>query len=564
MASKRIVVVGGSAAGPKAASRAKRMNQDAEVVLIQRAPELSMASCAYPYFIKGEVAKRDQLLSTPTGVVRNPTFFEGAKGVHAYVETEVESIDRAAKKIVAKNLRDGSTQEIEYDSLILCTGANPRMPPLPGSDLKGITPLHAMKDADFLASVRGNPEIKRAVIIGGGLIGIETSEALQHIGLEVTVVELLPQILMFLDWELALVVENHVRANTVDVIEENGVSEYLGENGAVTGVRLKDGREIPCDLVVVSIGVSPNTELARNAGLTIGETGGIQVDAHMKTSDPSIYAAGDCTEKVNRITGKKCLAPFGDVANLEGRVAGENAAIGDTATFPGVVLSGICKVFNLSAGSTGLSERMARAAGYDVLTATNAGPDKPGFMGGKLVISKMVIERETERVLGFQCIGAGDVNRQVAEAATAVNLGAKLSDLVNLDLPYAPPFSLALDHFLTTAHVAENKLRGLFHGVNCSYVLEASKKEPKPFMLDVRSPDEWEEIRIGIGEILIPLGNLRNRLNELPQDKDAEILCWCKVSMRGYEAERILAAHGWTNIKVMEGGVMAWPFEREK
>ncbi|MDK2957609.1 MAG: hypothetical protein PWQ57_3107 [Desulfovibrionales bacterium] len=564
MPSKRIVVIGGSAAGPKAAARAKRMNQDAEVVLIQRAPELSMASCAYPYYIKGEVKERNLLLSTPTGVVRDPGYFGGSKGVTAYVKTEVEAVDRKAKKIKARNLDDNAPLEFDYDKLILCTGARPRMPPIPGSDLKGITPLHALKDADYLAALRENPDVQRVAIIGGGLIGIETCEALKHIGKHVTVVEMLPQILVFLDWEFAKLLENHVRSSGVDVILENGVSSFLGKDGAVSGVKLNNGTEIPCDLAVVSIGVAPNVDLAKDAGLAIGASGGIEVNAHMRTSDPDIYAAGDCTEKVNRITGKKCLAPYGDIANLEGRVAGENAAIGDTAEFPGVVHSGICKVFDFAAGSTGLSERLARQEGYDVLTAVNASPDKPGFMGAKMVFSKIVVDKDTRRVLGFQCVGPGNVNRELSEAAAAVNMGAKLDDFVNMDLPYAPPFSLALDHIIATAHIAQNKLRGLMDGVSASYTLEASRKDAPPYLLDVRSPQEYEEMRLGIGETLIPLGKLRDRLGELPQDKDAEIICWCKISMRGYEAARVLEAHGWTNVKVMEGGVMAWPYPREK
>jgi NADPH-dependent 2,4-dienoyl-CoA reductase/sulfur reductase-like enzyme/rhodanese-related sulfurtransferase len=564
MSSKRIVVIGGSAAGPKAAARAKRMNQDAEVVLIQSAPELSMASCAYPYYIKGEVKERDMLLSTPTGVVRDPAYFGSCKGVTAYVKTEVEAIDRKAKKIKAKNLDDNAPLEFDYDKLIICTGAKPRLPPIPGSDLPGITPLHALKDADYLAALRDNPDVQRVVIIGGGLIGIETCEALKHIGKHVTVVEMLPQILVFLDWEFAKLLEGHVKSSGVDVILENGVSSFLEKNGAVAGVKLNNGTEIPCDLTVVSIGVTPNVELAKAAGLTIGASGGIEVNAYMQTSDPDIYAAGDCTEKLNRITGKKCLAPYGDIANLEGRVAGENAAIGETATFPGVVHSGICKVFDFTAGSTGLSERLAKQEGYDVLTAVNASPDKPGFMGAKLVFSKMVVDKDSKRVLGVQCVGPGNVNRELSEAAAAINLGAKLEDFVNLDLPYAPPFCLALDHIIATAHIAQNKLRGLMAGVSSADVYEAWRKGEAPYLLDVRSPQEYEEIRLGIGERLIPLGKLNDRLGELPQDKNAEIICWCKISMRGYEAARVLEAKGWTNVKVMEGGVMAWPYPREK
>ncbi|EPR43490.1 Pyridine nucleotide-disulfide oxidoreductase, FAD/NAD(P)-binding domain containing protein [Desulfovibrio sp. X2] len=574
MATKRIVVVGGSAAGPKAAARAKRLAPEAEVLLLQKEPELSMASCGYPYYVGTTCKERNQLLCTPTGVVRDPAFFKAAKGVVARVRTEVTALDTTAKTLTARNLETGASETIAYDKLILCTGAVPKLPPIPGRELSGVTPLHSLADADRLRALRSAEGCREAVVVGGGLIGMETAEALAAVGLKVTVVELLPQTLTFLDEALARLVENHARAKGVTIMLENGVAEFTGEDGRLTGVRLQDGGTLPCRLAVVAIGVGPNAALAREAGIAIGATGGIAVDEHMRTSAPDVYAAGDCVELTHRITGKKVLAPFGDLANLEGRVAGENAAKGDRATFPGTVQSGICKIFDFAAGSTGLSERRARAEGYDVVSVINAGLDKPGFMGtAKLLISKMVADAKTRRVLGFQCIGPGEANRQVAEAAVAVSAGMTVDDLANLDLPYAPPFSLAIDHFLATAHVLQNKMDGLLKGEDSLAVKarlddRAGGGKP-PVLLDVRAPDEFEQMRLGLGEVHIPLGKLRLGLEKglpegLPADKDAEIIAYCKISMRGYEAERILEAAGYTNVTVMEGGIMAWPFAREK
>ncbi len=564
MSSLRIVVVGGSAAGPKAAARAKRMNESAQVTLIQKAPELSMASCGYPYYVAGCFDSRDALLCTPTGVVRDPAFFAGAKGIQARVETEVAAIDRAAKTVTCRHLPTGETEAVPYDKLILCTGATPRTPPIPGCDLEGVTTLHAMRDADFLRSLRDEGRVKNALIIGGGLIGIETCEALREAGMDVTVVELLPQVLMFLDWEMAKLLENHVRAKGVDVVTENGVAAFLGADGKLVGVKLQNGSELECELAVVAIGVAPNVALARDAGVAIGDAGAIDVNEYMQTSDPDIYAAGDCVQVVNRLTGKKTVAPYGDLANLEGRVAGENAVLGNTARFPGTIHSGICKVFDYAAGSVGLSERRAREEGYRVITAMNASLDKPGFMGAKLLVSKMVAEEGTGRILGFQCLGPGDVNRQLAAMAMAVQHGAAVEDMVNADLPYAPPYSLAVDHCIATAHILENKMRGLMVGISSVDVKRKLELGETPFFLDARSPQEFHEMRLGIGETLIPMGKLRERLGELPQDKDAEIIAFCKISMRGYEAQRVLMQHGWTNVRVMEGGVMAWPFARER
>ncbi len=562
---KRIIVIGGSAAGPKAAAKARRLDENAEIIILQKAPDLSMASCGYPYYVGGFFDDRNMLLCTPTGTVRDPKFYLSAKGIVARTETEALSIDRGAKTVKVKDLKSGKDEILPYDKLIITTGAIPKRPPIPGADLAGITTLQSMQDADFLRKVRDDGMIKKAVIIGGGLIGIETCEALQLAGIEITVIEMLPQLLTFLDWELAKLVENHVRSKNANVITDNGIAEFLGENGILTGVKLQNGIELPCELAVVAIGVSPNVKLAKEAGLEIGATGGIVVDKHMRTSDPDIYAAGDCVESTNLITGKKVHAPYGDLANLQGRVAGENAAIGDSVVFPGTIQTGICKVFDFAAGSTGLSEKAALAAGFtDIETVINASPDKPGFMEGLLLITKLIAEKASGKILGAQCVGPGDVSKQLAIWATAIRAKMTVEDMINADLPYAPPFSLAIDHSIAAAHIMQNKLKGRMKGISCLDVKKKLDAGEKPFILDNRGPDEYEQMRLGIGEHLIPLGALRSRLNELPEDKNAEIICYCKISLRGYEAARVLEGRGWKNVKVMEGGISAWPFPREK
>ncbi len=562
---KRIVVIGGSAAGPKAAARARRMDEDAEITIIQKDPDLSMASCGYPYYVGGFFDDRNMLLSTPTGVPRDPKYYMNAKDILARTETEATAIDRENKVVLCVNRKSGEMEQIRYDKLIIATGAIPKLPPIPGADLAGITTLQSMKDADYLRHIRDEGKIKKAVVIGGGLIGIETSEALELAGIEITIVELLPQLLAFLDWEIAKLVENHVKSKNANVMTDNGLAAFLGENGRLTAVKLQNGTELPCELAVVAIGVNPNTRLARESGLAIGETGGILVDEHMQTSDPDIYAVGDCIELPNLITGKKVLAPYGDLANLQGRIAGENAVLGNRVTFPGTIQTGICKVFDYAAGSTGLSEKAARRSGYtDIETVINASPDKPGFMQAKLLVTKLVVDRGSGRLLGAQCVGPGDVSKQLAQWAIAIKGRLTVDDMVNADLPYAPPFSLAIDHGIATAHIMQNKLKGRMKGISTSEVKAKLDKKEKIFLLDTRGPDEYEEMRLGIGETLIPIGALRKRLNELPGDKDTEIICFCKISLRGYEAARLLEARGWRNVKVMEGGIMAWPFPRDK
>ncbi len=533
MSTKRIIVIGGSAAGPKAASKARRMDENAEITVYQKSSDLSMASCGYPYYIGGFFDDRDQLLCSPAGVVRDSKFFWNAKKITTKVNTEVNSIDRKNKRIEYTDMASGEKGSAEYDKLVIATGATPRKPPIDGIDLDGVTTLQSLPDADYLRKVRDEKKIKKAVVIGGGLIGIETCEALNLAGIEITLIELLPQLLTFLDKQMAKLVQKYVQTKA-NVILENGVASFMGENGKLTGVKLQNGTEIPCELAVVAIGVSPNTKLAKNAGLPVGKTGGILVNDHMQTSDPDIYAVGDCIEIPNLITHSPVHAPYGDLANLQGRVAGENVISGNVARFPGTIQTGICKVFDYGVGATGLSEQNAIKAGIkNIETVINASLDKPGFMQGKLLVTKLIIDKSNDTVLGAQIIGPGDVSKQVAIWAMAIKGKMTVTDMVNADLPYAPPYSLAIDHSIATAHIMQNKLKGLFTGISAEQLKEKLDNKESPALLDVRNPSEYEQMRLGIGEKLIPLGQLRKRLEEMPKDKNAEIITWCKISLRG-------------------------------
>lgn len=564
MSTKRIIVIGGSAAGPKAASKARRMDENAEITIFQKASDLSMASCGYPYYIGAFFNDRNQLLCSPAGVVRDAKFFWNAKKITTKVNTEVTAIDRKNKCIAFTDLVTGEKGTAGYDKLIIATGATARKPPIPGVDLDGVTTLQSLPDADYLRKVRDEGKIKKAVVIGGGLIGIETCEALHLAGIEITLIELLPQLLTFLDRQMARLVEKYVQTKA-NVILENGVTSFVGESGKLTAVKLQNGTEIPCELAVVAIGVIPNTKLAQETGLSTGKTGGIVVDDYMQTSDPDIYAVGDCIEIPNLISNTPVHAPYGDLANLQGRVAGQNVISGNVATFPGTIQTGICKVFDYGVGATGLSEQNAVKNGItNIETIVNASLDKPGFMQGKLLITKLVVDKSNSKILGAQVIGPGDVSKQVAIWAMAIKGSLTVADMVNADLPYAPPYSLAIDHSIATAHVMQNKLNGCFTGISAEQLKDKLDEKKQLTLLDVRNPDEYELMRLGIGEKLIPLGQLRKRLEEMPADKNAEIICWCKISLRGYEAALILQANGYKNVKVLEGGLMAWPFGREK
>jgi len=563
MSNKIIIVIGGSAAGPKAAAKARRLDEFAEIIMFQKGNDLSMASCGYPYYVGGFFDDRNMLLTTPAGIVRDPKFYWNAKGIVAKNNTEVTKINRATKTVEYSDLNTGEKGKQKYDKLIIATGASANMPPIKGIELEGITTLQSMQDADFLRKVRDEKKIKKAVVIGGGLIGIETLEALHLAGIKLTLIELLPQLLTFLDFGIAKLVENYLRTKA-NVITNNGVSEFIGENGHLTAVKLQNGTEIDCELAVIAIGVRPNAKLASECGVETGKTGGIKVNDFMQTNDPDIYAVGDCTEIKNLITNQLVHAPYGDLANLQGRVAGENVIEGNVSTFKGTIQTGICKFFDYAAGTTGLSGTKAKEAGFNYQTVINASPDKPGFMNGKLLITELIVDKDTQRILGAQCFGPGDVSKQIAIWATAIQGKLTVEDMINSDFPYAPPFSLAIDHSIATAHVMQNKLKGRFVGITSMELNKKLTDNENIFLLDVRNPDEYEQTRLGIGEMLIPLGALRKRMNELPTNKTTEIITYCKISLRGYEAAIILKAHGFTNVKVLEGGIAAWIFNKEK
>ncbi|MCK5737136.1 MAG: FAD-dependent oxidoreductase, partial [Spirochaetaceae bacterium] len=509
---KRYVIIGGSAAGPKIASKIRRLDQKAEIVIIQKSKSLSMASCGYPYYVGGVFDDPNLLIATPTGVTRDPEFFFKSKGITAYVETEAIKINREKKLIRIKDLKTGKEQDIPYDKLAITTGANPIKPPIEGIELDCIKTLHSLEDAvDLKKMIANEGGKKKAVVVGGGLIGIETCEALQLAGIENTVVEMLDQVLPFLDWDMAKLVENHIKSKGVEVLTKDGVKKFHGKNGCVASVELQSGRILECDMAIVSIGVKPRKKIAEDCGITIGSKGGIQVNRFMQTNDPDVYSAGDCVEVTNLITHEKQLWPMGDAANLQGRVAAQNMVYGNIEEYEGIIGTGICKVFDFTAGSTGLSEKMAAREGYEnIIKVTHAAADKPGFMGAKPVILKLLAEKTTGKFLGMQSVGTGDVAKRLTTAAMALHGRMCIAHMVNLDLPYAPPFSPAIDNFITAIHVLENKWHNFMEGISAVELKEKLDNNEKLFILDVRGEGEYKADRLGIGETSIPLGALRS------------------------------------------------------
>jgi len=554
----KVIVIGGVAAGPKVASRIIRLVPDAEVTVIEKGRLLSYAGCGLPYYISGVVKEQAELMCTPVGVVRDPVFFRNVKNVHVRNQTEAIKVDRPVKRVQVKDVNSGERSWLEYEKLVLATGGTPVVPPIPNVDLKNIFTLHGVHDAEGIKALLSEDKARDVVIVGGGLIGVEATEALVEGGCRVTVVEMLPQLLSMLDWEIAKLVEQHMESHGVKVLTNTKVESFEG-NGQVSAVVTSQGR-LPADAVVLAVGVRPAVGLARDAGLEIGTTGAIKVDQHMRTSDPDIYAAGDCVECVDLVTGKPCYVPLGSTANKQGRVAANNIC-GVEDTFPGVLGSTVCKVFDYCVARTGLTETTAFKLGYEVVRALAPAPDKAHFMpAAKPLLLKLVVEKKSRRLLGAQATGPGVGDKRIDIAAMAITAGMTVDQLANADLCYAPPYAPAMDNIITAANVARNKLDGRMTGVSAGEVHRMLEDEVDFVLLDVRSPAEYEKVRLR-RSTLIPLGALRSRLDELPRDK--EIITFCKISLRGYEAALILQAAGFEKVRVMDGGVAMWPFEKE-
>ena len=549
-----IVVVGANAAGAKAAAKAKRINPKAEVTLIDRGTFISYGACGIPYYVSDTVTDLNELMSTPVGVVRDAAFFKKVKGVSVRINTEVVGIDRASK--VVRLLQTGTAREnsLAYDKLILATGSSPFIPKIPNVGLANILTVKSMEDAELLKDL-ALPGAS-VCIVGGGLIGLETAEALQQKGMRVTLIEMRDQLLSgMLDPEMAFLVEKQVRQQGVTVMTGCSVTGFAGKTSVEKVVI--GAKELPVDLVVLAPGVTPNVELAVKAGLEIGATGAVVVDAMLRTSDKDIYACGDCCETTHLVTGKKVHVPLGSTANKQGRVAGINAAGGEAA-FAGVIGTSILKVFNVNAGKTGLSETEARDLGYDAETVISPAHDKAHFFpGAKPIVLKLIAERKTGRILGLQAVGEGAVDRRLDAAATAITFHATAEQLSQVDLAYAPPYGAAMDNLIVAADIMKNKLAGHARGIPARDVKRKFDEGDDFILLDVRSPAEHGEVGIA-GARSIPLGVLRERLEELPRDK--EIVAFCKISLRGYEAQKMLDAAGFSNTRFMDGGVLAWPY----
>lgn len=545
----KISIIGAVAAGTSAAAKARRNHEEAEIILYEKDEHISYSGCGMPYFLGGEVDKGEDL--TP----RDPAFFKSKYNVTVKIRHEVLSVDPVQKEMLVKNLDTGEVFKDQYDKLVLSTGASAVKPPIQGVDQEGVFVLRTIRDMFTIEGFLKEKNPQRAVIIGTGFIGLEMAENLKHRGLSVTMVEMLPQVSPGLDEDMAMLVEEHLEKQGVKV--HTGV---LAKEILDTEVVLSSGERLSYDLVLLSTGVRPNTALAKDMGLTLGETGAIVVTPYMETSEKDVYAAGDCVETFHLITKKPVYRPLGSTANKTGRIAGNNST-GGALAFRGILGTGIYKIFDLTVGQTGLSEKEARKEGYEVSVSINIKPNKPEYLGGKEMVIKSVADKKDGRLLGVQIIGPEGVDKRLDVFATLLTYGAKVEDLFHLDLGYAPPFSTTKDPVLYTGMIQENAIHGHRPLVR-SEDLEAFKASGKKIqIIDARVQKQFEKAHVE-GAISLPHGEAREHLKEL--DPHAITITYCNKGTTGNAMQNILLNSGFKEVYNLSGGHKTYERLRKK
>lgn len=550
----KLVIVGGVAGGASAAARARRLDEGAEIVLLERGPDVSFANCGLPYYLGGEITDRDKLLVTPLGRLRTRYKLD------ARPLSEVTSIDLPAKEVVVRDIGKGTTYRERFDKLILSPGAAPRLPGVPGQELPGVHTLRNLQDADrIMARLQGG--VRRAVIMGGGFIGLEMAECLAHRGVAVTLIERNPQVLMALDPEIARPVADELAARGIEALTSRKVTA-IRASGDLLHVDMEGGETREAGLVVIGIGVSPESDLARDAGLSLGKTGGIRVDAHMRTSHPDVYAVGDAVETPSVVTGENAVVALGGPANRQGRVAAAHAmgrpdSLKDNQ-YRGSQGTAIVRVFNRTAGCTGASERALRRLGTPHLTATVHPAHHAGYYpGAEGMTLKVIFEPASGRLLGAQAVGGAGVDKRLDVLAMAIQGGMTVYDLEEAELCYAPPYGSAKDPVNMAGFVASGLLRGDHPQITATELKQLISSGISPAPLDVRTPTEHAKGTVP-GAVNIEVDALRDRIGEVKQIAgNGELVVFCQVGMRGYLATRILLQNG-IKVRNLSGGYTSW------
>lgn len=561
--SKKIVIIGAVAAGPKAACRLKRLQPDWEITLVDQDSLISYGGCGIPYYVSGDVSDESELRATSFHVVRDPAFFNNAKGVQVMTRTRALAIDRQRKTVRVENLDTGEQDNLAYDHLMLATGARPFTLPIPGADLDGVFTIADLHKAIEIRKRISQGKVSRAVVIGGGAIGIEMAEALTDLwGIETSLLELEPQLLpCIVDWPFAAMLKQHLLEKNVSVYTGESAMQLIDDGqGKVIGVQT-GLRRLEADLVIMAVGVRPRSELAREAGLAVTPWGGIKVNQRLQTTDPDIYAAGDCIATTSLVTGRDTYAPLGSLANREGRVVADNMA-GIPTMFKGVCGSFIMKAFDRCIAATGISYEAAQFEGFDADYALTSPPDRAHFFPEQaVVILQLVFDRRSRRVLGLQAFGMmnDSISARVDAAAALIAKGGTIEDFATVEMAYAPPFSSAIDSINAAAYVAENLCDHRLRRIDLNHFLgwvNDMDSEPDWAILDIRHPLEAAPYVEKYGAdkwVALQYEQVRARFGELPTGKTWIIVC--NAGTRSYEVQVFLDYLGKNDSMVLCGGL---------
>jgi len=542
---KKVVIVGGVAGGATALTRLRRLDEKAEIVMLERGEYISFANCGLPYYIGGTIEDREKL------VVHSPEAIMEKYGVVVRNMSEVIKINKEEKYVEVKNIKTGETYNESYDYLLLSTGSTPIKPPIPGIDSPNIFSLWNIPDVDAIKAYVDEKKPKRAIVVGGGFIGIEMAENLHDLGMEVSIVEMSDQVMAPIDFEMAEIVHEHLRAKGVHLHIKDGVSKFEYENGT-TKITLQSGKEVSGDIVILSIGIRPNGELAKDSGLVQNQRGGIVVDKYLKTSDDSIYAIGDVIEVEDFVNKIQTMIPLAGPANKQGRIVANNILGEYKEEYKGTQGTSIAKVFDLAVASTGVNEKTLIRLGKEYkkdynLALIHVNSSAEYYPGALPMTIKLLFNLEG-KILGSQIVGYEGVDKRIDVIATAIRFNGTVQDLIELELAYAPPYSSAKDPVNMVGFVADNLMKNMTDQILCQELVEL---DPKDYViLDIRKQVERDLGTIE-GSLHIPIEELRTRINEL--DKSTNYIILCSIGLRGYLSDRILKDNGFKSRNLVGG-----------
>lgn len=548
----KVVIVGGVAGGASAAARLRRINEDAQIIMLEKGEYISFANCGLPYYIGEVIKEKDKL------VVQTPEKMKERFNIDVRVQSEVTKVITDKKEVEVFDKKNNRTYKETYDKLILSPGAEPVRPPLPGIDSDRVFTLRNIPDTYRIKDFVDTTRPKRAVVVGAGFIGLEVAENLHNKGVKVTVVELSDHVIGPLDYEMAAIVHQHMKAKDVEFYLKDGIKALTHTNTG-TVVELTSEKSLKADMVILGIGVKPESRLAVEAGIKLGKTGGILVDEYMRTSDPDIYAVGDAVEVKDYISGNSALIPLAGPANKQGRIAANNIC-GMEEKFEGTQGTSIVKVFDITVAITGNNEKILKRNNVDYVKSFTHSASHAGYYPGAIPMAiKLMAEKKTGKILGAQIIGYEGVDKRIDVIATAIRAGMTVSDLEKLELAYAPPYSSAKDPVNIAGYTASNILKG--HSEVFHWDEVASIDKSKAILVDVRDDMEYSLGTID-GAVNIPVDEIRGRISEIPKDKD--IYIFCQVGLRGYIAYKILKQKGYENVKNLSGGYKTYQLAVQK